>query len=71
MKSAHGTVKITDKITGYFSPSECFAYCTPSQLTWFDGGYAYMLDTIVDMNVQEKMIKAARGYIAQDNAEEK
>ena len=64
MKSAHGTIKITDKITGYFSPSKCNAYCAPSQLTWFDGGYAYMLDSIVDMNVQEKMLKSAREYIA-------
>lgn len=71
MKSAHGTVKITDTQGGYFSPSECNATCTPSQLTWFDGGYAYMLDSIVDMNVQEKMLKAARDYIAQNNAESK
>jgi len=71
MKSAHGTIKITDKITGYFSPSECNAYCAPSQLTWFDGGYAYMLDSKGGINVQEKMLKAARDYIAQDKAESK
>ena len=63
MKSAHGTVTITDPQQGYFSPSECNAYCTPSQLTWFQDGYAYMLDSIVDINVQEKMVKAAREYI--------
>lgn len=63
MKSAHRTVIITDPQQGYFSPSECNAYCTPSQLTWFQDGYAYMLDSIVDINVQEKMVKAAREYI--------
>ena len=71
MKNALGMVKITDTQNGYFSPRECNPTCAPSQLTWFDGGYVYMLDSIVDMNVQEKMVKSAREYIAQDNAEAK
>ena len=64
MKNALGMVKITDTQNGYFSPRECNPTCAPSQLTWFDGGYVYMLDSNGGINVQEKMIKAAREYIA-------
>ncbi len=60
-------VNLDRNITGYYIPSECYAYCNEEKLVWFDKNQLHLIGTKFSSSnksqINENLIKSANSII--------